>query len=107
MGYASAMSVMLLLVAFTDDCSDLFGTPWRWAHDVVLSKRPAPWSPTAATALVRRKPPAAVRRRRFPLWPGDYSPLIVAAIAFLAPFVFITLTALMTQQPGAVLPHPG
>jgi multiple sugar transport system permease protein len=52
--------------------------------------------PVAGT-LVRRKPPAAVRRRRFLLGVANHSILIAAAIAFLAPIVFITLTALMTN----------
>jgi multiple sugar transport system permease protein len=48
--------------------------------------------------LVRRKPPRAVRRRRFLLAVANHSLLIAAAIAFLAPVTFITLTALMTNQ---------
>jgi multiple sugar transport system permease protein len=48
-------------------------------------------------ALVRRKPPAEVRRRRFLVAVADHSLLIVAAIVFLAPFVFIVLTAFMTN----------
>ena len=50
-----------------------------------------------AAALTRRKPPASVRRRRFLLAVANHSLLIVAGIAFLAPFVFIALTALMTN----------
>jgi multiple sugar transport system permease protein len=45
-----------------------------------------------------RRPPAAVRRRRFLFAVADHSLLIAAALAFLAPFVFITLTALMTND---------
>ena len=45
-----------------------------------------------------RKPPASVRRRRFLLAVANHSLLIVAAIMFLAPFVFIVLTALMTNE---------
>jgi multiple sugar transport system permease protein len=48
--------------------------------------------------LARRKPPANVRRRRFLLVVADHSLLIAAAIMFLAPFIFITLTALMTNE---------
>jgi multiple sugar transport system permease protein len=48
--------------------------------------------------LVRRRPPHAVRRRRFLLAVANHSLLIAAAIAFLAPVTFITLTALMTNQ---------
>ena len=50
-----------------------------------------------ADPLVRRKPPASVRRRRFLVAVADNSLLIVAALMFLAPFVFVTLTALMTN----------
>ncbi len=49
-------------------------------------------------AIVRRKPPAAVRRRRFLIAVADHSLLIVIAVFFLAPFVFIVATAFMTQQ---------
>jgi multiple sugar transport system permease protein len=49
-------------------------------------------------AVERRKPPASVRRRRFLVAVADHSLLIAAAIMFLAPFVFITLTALMTND---------
>jgi multiple sugar transport system permease protein len=52
----------------------------------------------APVAVARRRLPAAVRRRRFLLAVADHSILIVLAIAFLLPFVFITLTALMTSQ---------
>jgi multiple sugar transport system permease protein len=51
-----------------------------------------------AAPLVRRKPPAEVRRRRFLLAVANHSLLIVAAIIFIAPFVFIVLTSLMTSQ---------
>jgi multiple sugar transport system permease protein len=49
-------------------------------------------------ALERRKPPAAVRRKRFLVAVADHSLLIAAAIMFLAPFVFIVLTSLMTNN---------
>jgi len=49
-------------------------------------------------ALERRKPPAAVRRKRFLIAVADHSLLIAAAIMFLAPFVFIVLTSLMTNN---------
>jgi multiple sugar transport system permease protein len=48
--------------------------------------------------LVRRKPPAAVRRKRFLIGVAEHSLLIAAALAFLAPVVFIALTALMTTD---------
>ena len=59
--------------------------------------------------LVRRRPPAAVRRKRFLIGVANHSLLIAAAIAFLAPFVFITLTALMTNDQALsarLWPHP-
>jgi multiple sugar transport system permease protein len=49
-------------------------------------------------ALERRKPPASVRRTRFLIAVADHSLLIAVSIMFLAPFVFIALTALMTNQ---------
>ena len=49
-------------------------------------------------ALVRRRPPASVRRRRFLVAVADHSILIVAAIVFLLPFAFIALTGLMTNE---------
>jgi multiple sugar transport system permease protein len=48
--------------------------------------------------LVRRKPPAAVRRKRFLVAVAEHSLLIAAALAFLAPVVFMALTALMTTD---------
>jgi multiple sugar transport system permease protein len=62
-----------------------------------------------SAGLVRRKPPIAVRRKRFLLSIANHSLLIAAAAAFLAPFVFITLTALMTNQQALssdLWPHP-
>ena len=69
---------------------------------------------TAATTVEpqrreRRKPPANVRRRRFLVAVADHSILIVLSIAFLAPFVFIGLTSLMTNQQALsprLWPHP-
>ena len=54
-------------------------------------------SAAAVATAVRRKPPAAVRRRRFLVAVADHSLLIAAAALFLAPVVFILLTALMTN----------
>jgi multiple sugar transport system permease protein len=51
-----------------------------------------------AVALERRKPPAAVRRRRLLISVADHSLLIAVSIMFLAPFVFIVLTSLMTND---------
>ena len=64
---------------------------------------------SASTAFVRRRPPAAVRRKRLLLAVANHSLLIAAAIAFLAPFAFITLTALMTNHQAlspTVWPQP-
>jgi multiple sugar transport system permease protein len=55
-------------------------------------------SVAVAQPLVKRKPPWAIRRRRFLLAVANHSLLIVVAIMFLAPFVFIALTALMTNS---------
>jgi multiple sugar transport system permease protein len=63
----------------------------------------------APAAFVRRRPPKTVRRRQFLIAVANHSILIALAIAFLLPFAFITLTALMTtnQALGAQLwPHP-
>jgi len=51
-----------------------------------------------ATPFVRRKVPRAVRRRRLLVSVAEHSLLIVTALAFIAPVVFITLTALMTSS---------
>jgi multiple sugar transport system permease protein len=54
--------------------------------------------PVTAGTLVRRKPPWAVRRRRFLVGVANHSLLIAAAIIFLTPFIFIVLTSLMTNE---------
>ena len=54
-------------------------------------------SVAVAQPIVRRKVPAAVRRKRFLLAVANHSLLIVVAVMFLAPFFFIILTALMTN----------
>ncbi len=64
---------------------------------------------TAAAPFVRRKLPHSVRRRRFLVAVAEHSLLIAAAIAFLTPFAFITLTALMTDNQALsanIWPHP-
>jgi multiple sugar transport system permease protein len=56
-------------------------------------------SDAVATApYERRKLPRAVRRQRFLIAVAEHSLLIAAALAFLAPVVFMTLTALMTSN---------
>jgi multiple sugar transport system permease protein len=51
-----------------------------------------------AIALPRRTVPWPVRRKRLLIAVADHAVLIGLAIAFLAPFVFIVLTALMTNE---------
>ena len=51
-----------------------------------------------AAPFERRKLPAAVRRQRFLISVAEHSILIATALAFLAPVVFMTLTALMTSN---------
>jgi multiple sugar transport system permease protein len=63
----------------------------------------------APAALVRRRPPRPVRRRRLLVTVADHSILIALAIAFIAPFVFMVLTALMTSDQALsskLWPHP-
>jgi multiple sugar transport system permease protein len=55
-------------------------------------------SVAVAQPLVRRKLPAAVRRKRLLLAIANHSLLIAAGIIFLAPFLFVVLTALMTNE---------
>ena len=62
-----------------------------------------------ATTLVRRKPPRAVRRKRMIGIVADHTILVAAALMFLLPFVFITLTALMSNDQALsarLWPHP-
>jgi multiple sugar transport system permease protein len=54
--------------------------------------------PVAPALPVRRQVPAAVRRRRLLVAIAEHSLLIVAALAFLAPFVFMAFTSLMTTD---------
>jgi multiple sugar transport system permease protein len=59
--------------------------------------------------LVRRTVPKDVRRKRLLIAVADHSVLIVLGIAFLAPFVFMVLTALMTNAQALtpkLWPHP-
>ena len=62
-----------------------------------------------AAPFVRRRPPAPVRRKRLLSAVANHSFLIAAAIAFLAPFAFMLLTALMTNEQALsakLWPHP-
>ena len=59
---------------------------------------PVATAPPRATAFVRRRPPRAVRRKRALIAIADHSILIALAIMFLAPFAFMLLTALMTND---------
>jgi multiple sugar transport system permease protein len=53
--------------------------------------------PPPLEPLVRRSVPWAVRRRRLLVSTAEHSLLIVLAIMFIAPFVFMVLTGLMTS----------
>jgi multiple sugar transport system permease protein len=55
-------------------------------------------SVAAAQPLVRRTVPWAIRRKRLLLAVANHSLLIVAAAIFVAPFLFIAMTALMTNS---------
>jgi multiple sugar transport system permease protein len=59
--------------------------------------------------VARRTLPWAVRRKRLLIAVADHSILIALAIMFLAPFVFMVLTALMSNQQALTThlwPHP-
>ena len=59
--------------------------------------------------FVRRRAPAPVRRRKFLIAVANHSVLIATSIAFLAPIIFIALTALMTNNQALsprLWPHP-
>jgi len=75
-----------------------------------VSTEAAPARAAAASAtFVRRRPPVAVRRKRFLVGVATHSLLIAAAIVFLLPFVFILLTSLMSSQQALsprLWPHP-
>jgi multiple sugar transport system permease protein len=67
----------------------------------------APAYPSAPAR--RREVPRSVRRRRRLVAIADHSVLIVLAIMFLAPFVFMLLTAVMTDHQALsddLVPHP-
>jgi multiple sugar transport system permease protein len=60
-------------------------------------------------SFVPRKKPPAVRRKQFLLAVANHAVLIALAIAFLAPFVFMLLTSLMTNDQSLsskLWPHP-
>jgi multiple sugar transport system permease protein len=62
-----------------------------------------------AAPFVRRRPPLAVRRRRFLVAVANHSLLIAAAVIFLMPFLFIVLTSVMTNGQALsprLWPHP-
>jgi multiple sugar transport system permease protein len=64
---------------------------------------------TASAAIPRRRVPRRVRRRRLLETIATHSLLIATALAFLLPFVFILLTALMTNEQALsshIWPHP-
>ena len=62
-----------------------------------------------STPFARRQVPRSVRRRRFLVAVADHSILIALAIIFIAPFVFIALTAVMSNEQALsskLWPHP-
>ncbi|MGH2595532.1 MAG: carbohydrate ABC transporter permease [Actinomycetota bacterium] len=64
--------------------------------------------PTTKTLSTRPVPPG-VRRRRFLTSVGQHAGLIAVAAMFLAPFVFVVLTSLMTEDQAVTpsfWPHP-
>ena len=110
MGYAAAMAVLLLVVALAITILILRNSS-RWVHyardaldgvgrGIDRHRRAGPGAPA---------PPASVRRRRFLVAVADHSVLVALSIMFLAPFVFITLTAVMNDQQALsanLWPHP-
>ncbi len=59
--------------------------------------------------IVRRRASAAIRRKRVLLAVANHSILVALSIAFLAPFLFILLTALMSNAQAlspSIWPHP-
>ena len=94
MGYASAMAMLLLAVAFAVTLV-IVRNSRRWVH---YSGGGAMSATRVDVRSERRKLPRAVRRQRFLISVAEHSLLIAAAIAFLAPVVFIALTALMTTN---------
>jgi len=66
-------------------------------------------SAAASAEFVRRKPPAHVRRKRLVVTVADHTILVAAGLLFLLPFLFITLTALMSNDQALsarLWPHP-
>ena len=106
MGYASAMAMLLLGVSFAVTLVIVVNSR-RWVHyrrSGAMTRRGR--APRRSCAAGRRP---RVRRKRFLLAVANHSVLIAAAIAFLAPFLFIMLTALMTNDQALsarLWPHP-
>ena len=103
MGYASAMAVLLLVVAFAVTCHHPRATRAAGCTTEERSDEQRRPSPESQAALARRSvrldrppPPAPAVGRRTTAW------LIAVAIMFLLPFVFIVLTSLMTSEAGAL-----
>ena len=107
MGYASAMAMLLLAVAFAVTFV-IVRNSRRWVHyqgPAIDDERASLERRTELVRASRRR----VRRRRFLVAVADHSLLIAAAIVFLAPFVFIVLTAFMTNDQALspdLWPHP-
>ena len=107
MGYASAMAIILLAVSFAVTMVIVLNSR-KWVHTGgARDEPPRPClEPSLRRPAPRRRPSAAgasCSQSRIT------AVLIAAAIAFLAPFVFITLTALMTNNQtlsADLWPHP-
>ena len=91
MGYASAMAILLLVVSLAVTLLIVFNSR-RWVHyqgGATMTAASPPRRPRRAAA--GRRAPPALPARRWRTTPPDRAPR-----SFLAPFVFIALTALMT-----------
>ena len=95
MGYASAMAMLLLVVAFAVTAVIIWNSR-RVVHYQGIGAMTAVAHAEPATA--RRTVPRSIRRRRLLVAIADHSLLIAAAIAFVAPVVFVVLTSLMTNR---------
>ena len=110
MGYASAMAIVLLVVAFAvtaDHHPQLAPLGALPGGDALMSTASVPVEvaagPAPAAALVRRRPPRAVRRQPRLIAIADHSILIALAIMFLAPFVVHGPHGADDRRPGALL----
>jgi multiple sugar transport system permease protein len=82
--------------------------PGRDVPIATVTLRPSP--PTAGTRRISRRPtPPDIRRRRFLTAVANHAILIAVSVVFLIPFLFVVLTAVMTDRQaltGALWPRP-